>query len=311
MEPGDNSAAPNHEVVVRFTSGLGNQLFQLACALSTAAASNARVKADTTWYSIVAPLHQPRRSFRLPMLGIFLPEAFKRLRRWNLGFMAAAFDRWGHGRRILEMLGSMRVLQETTPMRVQTMRGPSPRERVYLNGYWQTADHFLAVREELQRMIQPSAPMSPGAQEWKSRIARRQTGFIHVRRGDYCSLVGETGLLPLEYYKRAVENFKGSGWHWLVFSEDEEWARRNIGFLPSWDLVSYQSENRDIEDLLLMASCSGGIIANSSYSWWGAALGERPERLIIAPDRYWNRESSGVGEWILSGWRTIDGWPRS
>lgn len=308
MEPGGKSATPNHEVVVRFTSGLGNQLFQLACALSTAAASNARVTADTTWYSIVAPLHHPRRSFRLPMLSIFLPEAFKRLRRWNLGFMAAAFDRWGHGRRILELLGSMRVLQETTPMRVQTMRGPSPWERVYLNGYWQTADHFLAVREKLQRIIHPTASMSSGAQDWKSRIARRQTGFIHVRRGDYCSLVGEKGLLPLEYYKRAVENFEGSGWHWLVFSEDEEWARHNIGFLPSWDLVAYQSENRDIEDLLLMASCSGGIIANSSYSWWGAALGERTDRPIIAPDRYWENAGSSAASWALPSWTQVQAW---
>jgi hypothetical protein len=311
VERGGKSAVPNREVVVRFTSGLGNQLFQLACALSTATAWNAQVKADTTWYTIVAPLHRPRRRFRLPILGIALPEAFHGLRRWDLGFAAAAFDRWGRGRQILEWLGSMRVVQERTPMRVQAIKGPSVCERIYLNGYWQTADHFLAVREELQRMIRPTTLMSSGARDWKSRIAQRQTGFIHIRRSDYCSLVGETGLLPLAYYEKAVEYFAGSAWHWLVFSEDEEWARHNIGFLPSWDLVAYQSENRDIEDLLLMASCEGGIIANSSYSWWGAALGDRAQRIIVAPDRYWNREGSGNGEWTLPGWHTVEGWPRT
>ncbi len=308
MELARPPAVPKHEVVVRFTSGLGNQLFQLACALSTAATSKAQVKADTTWYSLVAPLHQPRRHFRLPALGISLPEAFHGLRRWNLGFTAAAFDRWGRGRKILERLGSMRVVQETTPMKMQKIQEPFPWERMYLNGYWQTADHFLAVREELQRMICPKAPISSGARDLKSRIAKRQTGFIHIRRGDYCSLAGETGLLPLEYYKQAVASFEGSAWHWLVFSEDEDWARQNIGFLPSWDLVTYQSENRDVEDLLLMASCNGGIVANSSYSWWGAALGDRPERPIVTPDRYWKHSDCSAATWALPSWTQVKAW---
>jgi hypothetical protein len=271
---------------------------------------NALLKCDTTWYRLIAKIHDPVRSLRLRELGLPVEESFRGWRKWMIGIAAAAFDRTGRGRSFVERIGGMEIVQETQPLRKQLWEDTAPKKHVYLNGYWQTADHFLAVREQLQRMIRPIGSMSSGAQDWKSRITRRETGFIHVRRGDYSSLVGETGLLPLEYYKRAVDTFGNFGWHWLVFSEDEEWARHNLRFLPSWDLVTYQSENRDIEDLLLMASCGAGIIANSSYSWWGAALGDRPERPIVAPDRYWNRNGADVTDWILPRWRTINGWPK-
>lgn len=294
---------------MRLCSGLGNQLFQFACGLAQSQRWQVPLRFDTTWYALVARIHTPLRHLRLRKMGLPAEESFSGWRKWMVGLAAAAFDRTGRGRSFVERTGQMAVIRETKPLQRQAWTDLARAEHVYLNGYWQTADHFLAVRDEMQKMIRPTAPMSNGAQKWKSRIAMKQTGFIHVRRGDYASLAGNEGLLPFEYYKQATNTFKGSEWHWLVFSEDEEWARHNFGFLPSWDLVAYQSEDRDIEDLLLMASCDGGIIANSSYSWWGAALGDKPGRPIVAPDRYWNRESSGVGEWILPGWHTVNAWP--
>ena len=310
MNKDKKSEPVSAQITVRLCSGLGNQLFQFACGLAQSRRWQAPLSFDTTWYTLVARIHTPVRHLRLRKLGLPVEEALSGWRRWLIGALAAAFDRTGRGRSFLERTGEMVVLQERQPLRQAIWEEQAPAKHIYLNGYWQTADHFSAVRDEMQRMIHPTAQMSSGAQEWKSRIAERQTGFIHVRRGDYSSLVGETALLSLEYYKRAIEAFGNFGWHWLVFSEDEEWARHNLRFLPSWDLVTYQSENRDIEDLLLMASCGAGIIANSSYSWWGAALGDRPERPIVAPDRYWNRNSADVTDWILPRWRTIIGWPK-
>jgi hypothetical protein len=139
----------------------------------------------------------------------------------------------------------------------------------------------------------------------------RKTGFIHIRRGDYASLVGDSGLLPLDYYRRAVralENVTGGGIHWLVFAEDEAWARQHMAFLPEWQLVDYDSPDRDIEDMQLMAACNAAIIANSSYSWWGAALGDQPGRPVVAPDRYWNRPGAGTDAWVLPSWLSISAW---
>lgn len=297
-------------VTARLCSGLGNQLFQFTCGLAHARRHGARFFCDTSWYPLVAAFHSPVRHLRLRELGLPVEEAFHGWRRWLVGISAAAFDRTGRGRAIVEGAGCMTVLQELRALRRHPLADETASPHIYLNGYWQTSDHFLAVREELRKMIRPRAPLSSGAQEWISRITRRKTGFIHVRRGDYATLVGEAGLLPLEYYKEAVCAVDQGGWHWLVFSEDEDWARRNMGFLSSWEMVSYDSSNRDIEDLQLMATCEAAIIANSSYSWWGAALGDSPDRPVVAPDRYWKREGAETCDWILPGWQTVRTWQR-
>lgn len=301
------------QIVVRLSSGLGNQLFQLACGLALSAKFGAELSGDTTWFDIVARLHTPVRRLRLDALTIQPPEAFAFPRRPAVGLAAAIFDRWQCGRRTLELLGSMAVIQEQRTMAPSEFGHPGSPRRLYLNGYWQTADHFLAVRDKITGALDSRADPPAPVREWRQRIAHRPTGFIHVRRGDYAALVGDAGLLPLDYYRRAVSTFEdsGRGWHWLVFAEDEDWARGNLGFLASWEVVSYDSTDRDIEDLRLMAACDGGIVANSSYSWWGAALGDRPGRTIVAPDRYWNRPGSETRHWVLPGWRTVPAWDRT
>jgi hypothetical protein len=305
----DQRAAGSFSLVsVRLCSGLGNQLFQFACGLAQSRRWQVPLRFDTTWDILVSRIHTPVRQLRLPMMGLPVEETFSGWQRWMVGVGAAVFDRTRRGRSFLERTGQMTVIQETKPFERQAWTDLAPAQHAYLNGYWQTADHFIAVRDEMRGMVRPTVPMSSGAREWKSRIEGRRTGFIHVRRGDYTSLFGDAGLLPLEYYKAAIKSFDASDWHWFVFSEDEEWARHNMRFVPSWELVTYHSENRDIEDLQLMALCHAGIIANSSYSWWGAALGDRPDRTIIAPDRYWHRSSGTTSGWALPNWSTVRAW---
>lgn len=311
MRPDSHSPTTRGRVTVRLCSGLGNQLFQFACGLAQARRRNAVLKCDTTWYTLSAKIHEPVRHLRLRELGLPVEDSFCGWRKWMIGLAAAAFDRTGGGRAFLERLGGIKVIQEKQPLRRQTWGDMPSSQHIYLNGYWQTSNYFLAVREELQRKILSFPLTSSGAQDLSSRIHLRQSGFIHIRRGDYTTLVGDTGLLPVHYYQKAVQMIGGTGWHWFVFSEDGDWARSNLGFLRSWELVNYASGNRDIEDLQLMAACKAGIIANSSYSWWGAALGERPGRPIFAPDRYWNRDGSDVHDWVLPEWRTVEGWPRN
>ena len=144
-----------------------------------------------------------------------------------------------------------------------------------------------------------------------ARIHNAGTAFVHVRRGDYAKLVGDDGLLTVAYYQNAaslLHDLTGEDLRWLVFAEDADWAKTHMGFLGDWDLVEYTSPDRDIEDLQLMAACDAGIMANSSYSWWGAALGDRPDRPVIAPDRYWNRADSETTDWVLPSWTPIPAW---
>lgn len=299
------------QVAVRVCSGLGNQLFQFACGLALAEKLGAELRLDTSWFSLVSRMHRPVRRLRLRDLELDAPEAFAPPRRLAVGLLVAVFDRWRRGRALLERAGGMKLIQETQIMRRRRWNDADGRDRLYLNGYWQTSDHFLQVRDELHRRLGfETRRASPGAAALLGAIRARPTAFVHVRRGDYTELMGESGLLSPGYYQRAAAALTGVAGNlsWLVFAEDAEWAQANLNFLKDWHLVVYDSADRDIEDLVLMAACDAGIIANSSYSWWGAALGDRPGRPVIAPASYWNRPGTGLEEWALPGWHRVPGW---
>lgn len=307
----NTAGAGPEQVVVRIRSGLGNQLFQFACGLALARRMGADLRLDTSWFQLIAKMHQPVRRLRLSELGLGAPEAFKPPRREAVGLLVAFFDRWRKGRALAEKLGGMIIIQETQTMRRSGWDGAAGAQQIYLNGYWQTFDHFLEVRDEIHaRLALSTRPASRGAAALLDGIRRRRTAFIHVRRGDYTALMGDSGLLSASYYRRAAAVVAGELGEpsWLVFSEDADWARANLGFLGDWQLADYESPDRDLEDLRLMAACHGGIVANSSFSWWGGALGEDPGRPVVAPESYWNRPGTGLEDWALPAWRRVPGW---
>jgi len=303
--------AAGREVVVRVCSGLGNQLFQFACGLALSRRLGADLRLDTSWFDLVAKMHTPLRRLRLRQLNLDAPEAFSSPRRQVVGALVAYFDRWKRGGALIEKLGGMKLIQEAHIMRRRAWDETPGRRRIYLNGYWQTFDHFLEVRDEIHaRLALSTRPASRGAAALLDGIHRRRTAFIHVRRGDYTALMGDSGLLSASYYRRGAAVVAGELGEpsWLVFSEDADWARANLGFLGNWQLADYESPDRDLEDLRLMAACRGGIVANSSFSWWGGALGEDPGRPVVAPESYWNRPGTGLEDWALPAWRRVPGW---
>nr|WP_301037657.1 alpha-1,2-fucosyltransferase [Helicobacter japonicus] len=107
--------------------------------------------------------------------------------------------------------------------------------------------------------------------------------FIHIRRGDYLSLSWQ---IDIEYYKKAVATIvnKIENPHFFLFCADREFAHNlDLGY-PFIDMTSENiSLDNHFEDLILMAHCQHGIVANSSYSWWAAYLIENPHKIIIAP----------------------------
>lgn len=307
--PNSIRARVQPEVIVRLNSGLGNQLFQLAHGMSLAAESNARLTFDTTWFKLVSGIHPVKRKLRLSAFRTPLPEAFSGAARLTVGLLAAIFDKTRRGKFLLSRVGRMQVIQEHSrhpqPVIQQHLR------RIYVNGYWQRNTPFLHVRETLLPLVEPKEPLSVEAQQIVTHTISEVTGFVHVRRGDYLHFMGEQGVLPVQYYSRALAKMKELDRRinkWLIFSDDPEWVRANLGFFPNTEIVDYQSANRDVEDLMVMKSCSAGIIANSSYSWWGAALGDRPDRPIVAPDNYWDNAAMETSRWALPAWHRVAAW---
>jgi hypothetical protein len=184
-----------NQVCSRLSSGLGNQLFQYACGLHLARQNDAQLTVDTTWFTIVAGLHQPVRQLRLHRFGLPMAETFRGPHRWLVGLVAATFDRWGKGRSLLQWSTGSKVVQELGQFRKRPFENPIGGRRLYLNGYWQTADHFLAIRDELVPSLKKASDKSEGAIAWHKKISAQQTSFVHVRRGDYERYMGDNGML--------------------------------------------------------------------------------------------------------------------
>jgi hypothetical protein len=177
----------------------------------------------------------------------------------------------------------------------------------YLKGYWQSERYFTdidaAIREEF-RIVTPASPENAAI---LSEIAERPAISLHIRRGDYVknSRTNAThGTCTLEYYMRAVDLIAAKMTEEPVvftFSDDPSWVRENLVLPFEMRVMDHNDSDHNYEDLRLMSACRHHIIANSSFSWWGAWLNPSIDKIVVSPDR-WFADPRMVNE---------DIWPES
>lgn len=165
----------------------------------------------------------------------------------------------------------------------------------YFSGYWQSEKYFLDQREVLLKDFSLKNPLSAPAEEINTDIASRPaTVSLHVRRGDYINNIwanNHHGICSVDYYQNALLLMKSKlgSFALYVFSDDIGWAENNIApITPPGTHIVYVSKPsiQDFEDITLMSHCGNHIIANSTYSWWGAWLNPRPTKIVIAPSQW-------------------------
>jgi hypothetical protein len=142
--------------------------------------------------------------------------------------------------------------------------------------------------------------------EIAQEIAVVNSVSLHIRRGDYASnpkTLSTHGTCSLAYYKEAIRKIieRVESPHLFVFSDDIDWARDNLNIdLP----IRYVDHNRDSEsfnDMRLMSLCRHHIIANSSFSWWGAWLNPHEDKIVVAPNN-WFANSNNTKDLLPTGW---------
>ena len=166
---------------------------------------------------------------------------------------------------------------------------------IYLDGYFQNENYFNESEKFIKDcLIKSKLNESDTFKKIKKKIISENTCSIHVRRGDYTNPknIKIHGLLNLKYYEDAIEIIKKKGvQNFIVFSDDIDWCKKNLKF-SKIDMIYSDSGLSQIEDLFLMSFCSSNIIANSSFSWWGAWLNQNPNKIVIAPKKWLVNDSS-------------------
>ena len=158
---------------------------------------------------------------------------------------------------------------------------PKIENSIKLIGYFQSEKYFKDIRPYILSLFEMNNDTSSYLdKKYLKNIKMENTCSIHVRRGNYLNKVDWHPVLPIEYYKNATKFFDNET-HFLIFSDDIPWCKENFNFLKN---IIFIEDNLDYQDLYLMSKCKNNIIANSSFSWWGAWLNQNEEKKIICPN---------------------------
>lgn len=288
-------------IVVQLAGGLGNQLFQYATGRRLAQKQGTTLKVDPARLLALGD-----RRYRLDCLRTRARVA----RPWEVRPITGATQSHGWRRRVWHLANLRRGRVYSEPHfqfdpRVLELDGT-----VYLAGYWQSERYFADIVSLLRSELELRHPPSAASLRLASAMAVVASVSVHFRRGDYVAnpVVNQVhGDCSLGYYHAAIQALATTEErpHFFVFSDDMAWAKRQFAtHLP----VTFVDHNRDREheDLWLMRQCRHHIIANSSFSWWGAWLAEHPAKRVFAPKRWFRDPSINVADLLPAAWHPID-----
>lgn len=311
-------------ITMQIEGGLGNQMFQYAAGRALALRRGTTLAVDTRLYrkrELRRDHRFDRRAFGLdcfrmplveaPMAQIPVEEYRRRLQSGSLG-------------RIRLHMGLHRLSSRIA--RTMKAHGSSPllyREREfsfdpgvldlpdgsYLAGWWQSERYFADAAEVIRHDFVPRRPPSSENCHWLELIGACGCAVsVHVRRSDYLRSASHGTCSPA-YYREAARLIKwrnGANPVFFVFSDDPAWTREHLRLGGETHVLDHNDTEREAhEDMRLMTACDHHIIANSTFSWWGAWLDRSLSKVVVAPEPWFRAPDLDAKDILPRGWLTV------
>jgi hypothetical protein len=290
-------------IIVRIKGGLGHQMFQYATgrALALRTGLPLPLVLDTRHYLRPHEHGYALDAFRLadtPIDAGLLPPAPRErpIAHWW----------WRVRGRQPQLQREAGVALDPT---IAAISGPA-----WIEGYFQSKRYFAGHAATIRADLTPKAAPDPENARWLAEIqAEPRAVSLHVRRGDYvrsAHFAARHGTCTPDYYARALDHIvrqMGTAPVIFAFSDDPDWVRDNLRLPAEIRIPSHNDASRNAEDLRLMSACRHHIIANSSFSWWGAWLNPREDKIVVAPSRWFADPSTQNPDIWAAGWTRIDG----
>lgn len=293
-------------IVTKLQGGHSNQLFQYATGRSLAMRLGVDLFMDRQWFGAIAE-GDTRRVYELD--GYTFEQKFIGPESFTL---AEAADRLSQLRRVLRRTPRKPLLehhrQQGNGFDEAVLRLP---DDSYLEGWWQDERYFTEIRQTLLEEIELKDPMTAIDAERLRQIRAGVSVSVHVRRGDYVSNAATRafhGVLGGSYYEAALEcivQLTGErALELFVFSNDIAWCKQELEL--GYPTTFIDSGNSGAEDMRLMKHCRHHVVANSSFSWWGAWLSDHPGKVVVAPKNWFNDATANAEtEIVPAGWVRI------
>jgi len=298
-------------VVTRLLGGIGNQMFQYAAGRNLSYILNTDLKLDISCYE--------KYKLRQYELGVFnIQEKFATAEE----IMEIKFEKQNFTKKISQKL--LKKFFAIPPKMPRTLPSYIKEKKlfhfqpeildlkgnIYLEGSWQSEKYFKDIRKIIIQDFTPIKKFKGKNKELEEKISQSLSVSIHIRRGDYVTNPRTSefhGLCNLEYYKRCISIIKEKFLepHFFIFSDDMDWVRESFILEEPAFYINHNGIENAWKDIRLMSMCKHHIIANSSFSWWGAWLGERQDKLIFSPKKWLNKSEVTVKDLIPNSWSKI------
>lgn len=173
------------------------------------------------------------------------------------------------------------------------------------DGFWQTEKYFQKIENEIRLSFHFDETKLNFRTKRLARILEEENSIsVHIRRGDYVGSHEFEGICDLSYYKKAINIIEKSvpKPKYFIFTDDKEWVTENF-LISNYSLIDWNISSENWQDMYLMTKCKHNIIANSSFSWWGAWLNTNKERIVISPAKWF--KTLGANDIVPETWIRI------
>lgn len=282
--------------------GLGNQLFQYAAGKALSVKHNVPLKIDTTFFTSKLKESVTKRDFELNLfqvnaniasqeeVDVFAKQSlFQKIAN---RFLSPSFSKYYYA-------------EEKRQSSVSDFS--KYYNNTYLDGYWQSELYFKNIRQELLKEFVIKKDIPENCNVAIQKITNSNSVSIHIRRGDYVSNSSASTIyhsLELDYYYNALDliSSRKGGVSIFVFSDDVKWVKENFKPLQDYMLIDFNTGENSVFDMYLMSLCKHNIIANSSFSWWGAWLNQNQDKMVIAPKKWYKTSEHNSINLIPDSW---------
>lgn len=276
-------------IIIKLEGGLGNQMFQYALGRNLSVIHKVPFKIDSSY---LEKENQSGRTLRITGFKTVLNKATPEEISAHRSTLQKVLDHlrpMSKRKKIMELSSTFdhKILAHTSG---------------YFVGHWNNEGYFKSSENVIREDFKLKQPFGKSSEKITEKILLEpEATSIHIRRGDYVSIPKIAAVhltLPITYYKEACNRIveKKPNAMFFIFSDDILWAKEN--FPKNFKTVFVSTpEIPDYEELILMSLCKHHIIANSTFSWWGAWLNQNPGKIVIAPKQWFvdkNRKTEGL-----------------
>lgn len=290
-------------IVTVLKGGLGNQMFCYAAARRLAHKRGTKLFMDLSWFELADQV-DTKRVYELDCFNLeqkFIKRSDFVIANSDSSLKIKAY-------RLTKGLLKPRLnpyIEKTHEFDKQVLNLP---DNTFLEGFWQNENYFKDIRKILLSDFYLNNSPTDKNNEALKQISDTTAISLHIRRGDYAANKETNafhGLMGVDYYKKAVEIIakKVNDPHFFVFSDEPAWCKKNLKL--SFPATYISGNKAGYEDLRLMISCRHHITANSSFSWWGAWLDPRTDKIVISPKRWFSDPAMVKAEIVPDQWIKI------